>query len=79
MAAVTQSSPLPANAALYRESPVLPCPHRNAAGKWRALVIFMDAHACPSAKPVFLNGRPRRVSLDFYNAMKADPRLKPFR
>jgi len=32
----------------------------------------------PWGKEVFLNGQPRRVSLDLYGAMKNDPRLKPF-
>lgn len=59
-------------------SPVLLRPHRDAAGKWHALVIFVDAHAWPSGKPVFLNGQPRRVSLDLYDAMKADKRLTPY-
>jgi hypothetical protein len=46
------------------------------------LVIFVDAHKWPSdlatgqPKQVFLNGQPRAVSLDLYEAMKADPRLQ---
>lgn len=55
-------------------SPVLLRPHRDADGKWRALVIFVDAHRWPEGKPVFLNGQPRNVSLDLYDAMKNDPR-----
>ncbi|MDW8310696.1 MAG: hypothetical protein RMK20_15080, partial [Verrucomicrobiales bacterium] len=59
-------------------SPIILRPHRDADGNWHALVIFVDAHAWPAAKPVFLNGQPRRVSLDLYNAMKNDKRLQPF-
>lgn len=59
-------------------SPVLLRPHRDAEGKWHALVIFVDAHQWPDGKQVYLNGQPRRVSLDLYNAMKNDPRLQPF-
>lgn len=59
-------------------SPVLLRPHRDAEGKWHALVIFVDAHAWPAGKQVFLNGQPRPVSLDLYNAMKADARLQSF-
>jgi hypothetical protein len=41
-----------------------------------AAVIFVDAHKWPNdpatgnPKPVFLNGQPRAVSLDLYEAMK---------
>jgi hypothetical protein len=59
-------------------SPVLLRPHRDAHGKWHALVIFVDAHQWPAGKQVFLNGQPRAVSLDLYNAMKADQRLSDF-
>jgi len=59
-------------------SPVLLRPHKDAQGNWHALVIFVDAHRWPNGKQVFLNGQPRSVSLDLYNAMKADPRLQPF-
>lgn len=59
-------------------SPVLLRPHRDAQGHWHALVIFVDAHKWPADKPVYLNGQPRNVSLDLYEAMKADPRLKAF-
>ena len=65
-------------------SPVLLRPHKDAQGKWHALVIFVDAHKWPNdpatgkPKQVFLNGQPRAVSLDLYNAMKADPRLQSF-
>jgi len=64
-------------------SPVILRPHRavDASGKlgWHALVIFVDAHKWPTGKPVFLNGQPRAVSLDLYEAMKNDPRLLSFR
>lgn len=67
-------------------SPILLRPHRDAQGRWRALVIFVDAHRWPSdattgkPRPVFLNGQPRDVSLDLYQAMKADHAgvLRPF-
>ncbi len=59
-------------------SPVLLRPHRDAAGKWHALVIFVEAHKWSTGKQVYLNGRPRNVSLDLYDAMKNDQRLKPF-
>ena len=66
-------------------SPVLLLrPHRDAQGKWHALVIFVDAHKWPNdpmtgkPKQVFLNGQPRSVSLDLYETMKADPALRPF-
>jgi len=59
-------------------SPVLLRPHRDAQGNWHALVIFVDAHKWPKGKQVFLNGQPRAVSLDLYEAMKGDPNLKPF-
>ncbi|MDA1277403.1 MAG: type III-B CRISPR module RAMP protein Cmr1 [Verrucomicrobia bacterium] len=59
-------------------SPVLLRPHRDAQGKWHALVIFVDAHQWPADKKVFLNGQERNVSLDLYEAMKKDEALKPF-
>ncbi len=59
-------------------SPVILRPHRAADGSWHALVIFVDAKKWPQGKQVFLNGQPRAVSLDLYDAMKADPALKPF-
>lgn len=65
-------------------SPVLLRPHRDAAGNWHALVIFVDAHKWPNdpatgrPKQVFLNGQPRAVSLDLYEAMKNDPNLATF-
>jgi CRISPR type III-B/RAMP module RAMP protein Cmr1 len=59
-------------------SPVILRPHRDADGKWRALVIFVESQKWPSGKQVYLNGTPRKVSLDLYEAMKADPSLTPF-
>jgi CRISPR type III-B/RAMP module RAMP protein Cmr1 len=59
-------------------SPVLLRPHRDAQGKWHALVVFVDAHQWPAAKRVYLNGHERNVSLDLYEAMKNDERLKDF-
>jgi CRISPR type III-B/RAMP module RAMP protein Cmr1 len=59
-------------------SPVLLRPHRDAQGNWHALVIFVEAHKWPQGKPVFLNGQPRDVSLELYEAMKRDPALKPW-
>jgi hypothetical protein len=59
-------------------SPVILRPHRDHDGKWYALVIFVDAKQWPAGKMSFLNGRPRAVSLDLYNAMKADQQLGPF-
>jgi len=65
-------------------SPVLLRPHKDTQDKWHALVIFVDAHKWPNdpatgqPKQVFLNGQPRAVSIDLYDAMKADPRLQPF-
>jgi CRISPR type III-B/RAMP module RAMP protein Cmr1 len=59
-------------------SPVLLRPHRDASGKWHALVIFVDAQKWPDNKKVYLNGQPREVSLDLYEEMKRDKALKPF-
>jgi len=59
-------------------SPVLLRPHRDAQGKWHALVIFVDAHKWPDGKHVFLNGQPRDVRLELYDKMKDDPRLNNF-
>jgi CRISPR-associated protein Cmr1 len=59
-------------------SPVLLRPHRDASGKWHALVIFVDAQKWPDNKKVYLNGQPREVSLDLYEEMKRDQALKPF-
>lgn len=59
-------------------SPVLLRPHKDAQGKWHALVIFVDAHKWPAGKQVFLNGQPRAVSLDLYEEMKNDPKLTSF-
>jgi CRISPR-associated protein Cmr1 len=59
-------------------SPVFLRPHRNAQGKWHALVVFADAHQWPAGKKVYLNGQERNVSLGLYEAMKEDDRLKDF-
>lgn len=59
-------------------SPVLLRPHKDVQGRWHALVIFVDALAWPVGKQVYLNRQPRQVSLDLYNAMKADKRLTSF-
>jgi hypothetical protein len=59
-------------------SPVLLRPHRDAQGRWHALVIFVDAHRWPDGKKVYLNGQERAVSLELYEAMKHDPALQPF-
>lgn len=59
-------------------SPVVLRPHKDGKGNWHALVIFVDAHQWSKSKSVFLNGQPRQVSLDLYEAMKNDPALKPF-
>lgn len=63
-------------------SPVILRPHRDAQGKWHALVIFVDAHKWPTGQKVQLtvNGKTeeRAVSLDLYEAMKLDPKLGVF-
>ncbi|MCL5099192.1 MAG: hypothetical protein M1608_16970, partial [Candidatus Omnitrophica bacterium] len=59
-------------------SPVILRPHRDRQGNWHALVIFVDAHKWPNGKNVFLNGQPRAVSLDLYQAMKEDSALQAF-
>lgn len=53
-------------------SPILLRPHREAAGNWSALIMFVDAHRWPDGAPVFLNGQQRAVSTDLYDAMKRD-------
>jgi len=63
-------------------SPVILRPHKDAQGSWQALVIFVNSKKWPESKQVYLK-RPhgqeaRKVSLDLYNAMKADPNLRPF-
>ncbi len=57
-------------------SPVILRPHRDAQGGWHALVLFIEAHKWPEGKTVYLNGQPKQVSLDLYNAMKADTKLQ---
>jgi CRISPR-associated protein Cmr1 len=59
-------------------SPVILRPHKDAQGHWHALVIFVDAKKWPQGQRVYLNGQPRAVSLDLYDAMKHDDRLQPF-
>lgn len=64
-------------------SPVLLRPHRDAQGKWHALVIFVDTHMWQEGKPVYLSsannrGQSREVSLDLYKAMKKDRNLANF-
>lgn len=60
-------------------SPVILRPYRDTEGKnWSALVIFVDARKWPSGKKVYLNGQPRDVSLELYDAMKNDANLLPF-
>ena len=59
-------------------SPVLLRPHKDALGGWHALVIFVDSLAWPPGQKVYLNGTSRSVSLDLYNAMKADHALENF-
>jgi len=63
-------------------SPVILRPHRGTDGTWRALVIFVEARKWDSRNQVEVSdGVLRRrlpVSLDLYNAMKADPRLSQF-
>ncbi len=57
-------------------SPIILRPHRAPNGKIFPLVIFVNAHAWLGTDPVYLNGRPRTVSLDLYEAMLNDPRLQ---
>lgn len=57
-------------------SPVLLRPHRDSTGKWHALIIFVDEHKWPKDKQVYLNGQPRSVSPNLYEAMKKHPALR---
>ncbi|NLE66465.1 MAG: type III-B CRISPR module RAMP protein Cmr1 [Lentisphaerae bacterium] len=59
-------------------SPVLLRPYRRPDGRWLALVIFVESRKWPQNKQAFLNGQAVPVSLDLYNAMKADSHLQPF-
>ena len=63
-------------------SPVILRPHKDAQGRWQALVIFVDSKKWPESKPVYLKRahgqETRRVSLDLYDAMTVDPSLQPF-
>jgi len=58
-------------------SPILLRPHRDSTNRLHALVIFADARAWQPGSAVHLNGQPREVSTELYEAMKADPQLKP--
>lgn len=60
-------------------SPILLRPYRVAHGCWHPLVIFVEARRWSAGHRVYLNGDPRDVSLDLYEAMKADERLHAFR
>lgn len=59
-------------------SPVILRPHRDTSGNWQPLVIFVDSMKWPSGKSVFLDGQPRQVSRDLYEAMKKDASLQPY-
>ena len=59
-------------------SPVLLRPYRDAQQQWLALVLFVDHHQWPDGHKVVVDGQPRTVSLDLYEAMKKDPALLAF-
>lgn len=61
-------------------SPVILRPHKDASGKWHALVIFIDARKWPEdpTRKAYLNGDKRAVSCNLYEAMKEDPRLERY-
>jgi hypothetical protein len=59
-------------------SPVLLRPYRTAAGRWLALVIFVDAHRWPDGRRVYVNHQVHPVSRALYEAMKKDPALLDF-
>ncbi len=63
-------------------SPIILRPHKDANGRWQALVIFVNSKQWPKGKPVFLKRLQcqeiRNVSLELFEAMQADPRLNPF-
>ena len=59
-------------------SPVLLRPHRTAGGQIIPLIIFVHAHKWPENHQVHLNGQPRTVSTDLYEAMQLDRNLQPF-
>jgi hypothetical protein len=63
-------------------SPVLLRPHKVSDTDWRSLVIFLDAKKWKAGEEVHLQEgkrtESRQVSLDLYNAMKGDARLKKF-
>jgi len=57
-------------------SPVLLRPHREA-NRWLALVIFVDKHRWDNSNLVYLEGKPRSVSLGLYDALKKDTLTNP--
>jgi CRISPR/Cas system CMR-associated protein Cmr1 (group 7 of RAMP superfamily) len=59
-------------------SPVLLRPYRSPTGQWQALVIFVNTHRWPAGRQVHIDGHPRAVSPDLYEAMQRDPALQPF-
>lgn len=59
-------------------SPVLLRPYRITPSQWLALALFIDSRKWPVGHKVFLNGKPRSVSLALYEAMKNDESLQPF-
>lgn len=59
-------------------SPVILRPHRDAMGKWHALVLFIDAHRWPEGHSVYLDGQAHSVALDLYERMKMDSSLQAF-
>jgi len=59
-------------------SPVILRPYMDARDFWKALVIFVESMKWPTGKKVYLNGSPKDVSLELYEAMKKDTHLSPF-
>jgi CRISPR/Cas system CMR-associated protein Cmr1 (group 7 of RAMP superfamily) len=59
-------------------SPVLLRPYRKSPHQWQALVIFVNSQKWPTDRQVYVDGHPRAVSLDLYEAMQKDPALQPF-
>ena len=59
-------------------SPVILRPYMDAQGSWKALVIFIESMKWPTGKKVYLNGNPKDVSLELYEAMKKDTTLSLF-
>jgi CRISPR type III-B/RAMP module RAMP protein Cmr1 len=52
-------------------SPIILRPHRINSADWRALILFVDCLRWNPSDKVFLNGKPKNVSLELYNQMKA--------